>query len=283
MNLFCLLILSLLGCGDKTVEDSVVMTLDDTGSSNVGVPVADCSVELTGVSWGQPAVSDHNPSFEATLDAIDFEALPEQFDISELLGIYRGSIAYALEIAPSQLGGTIDRDDAIATGWLGKVVVASLVTEDLAGIDYMFFRQGLQRYYTCSRGFPMTIDGFEATYGEIAAEYTDVDSAAKCATRRLRINPAAGVYVAESLWDGEVRETEILLDGHRSDGQLDFIVYGADGVLTDRSQFPTLGGGEHLVTSAPYTCMTCHLNSSADADTWGYDTLFPTGTGPCAE
>ena len=80
MNLFCLLILSLLGCGDKTVEDSVVMTLDDTGSSNVVVPVADCSVELTGVSWGEPAVSDHNPSFEATLDAIDFEALPEQFD-----------------------------------------------------------------------------------------------------------------------------------------------------------------------------------------------------------
>ena len=73
------------------------------------------------------------------------------------------------------------------------------------------------------------------------------------------------------------------MDSNRADGQLDFAVYGADGMLTDRSQFPTLGGGEHIVTGAPYVCMTCHLNSSADEDTWGYDRLYPTGTGPCAE
>lgn len=283
MNPLCLLIVLFLGCAEKRVEGTVVAPPHDTGPSTVVVPVADCAVELMGISWGLPAVSDHNPIFEATLAAIDFEALPEQFDISELLGIYRGGIAYALEIEPSQLGGTIDRDEALEVGWMGKVVIASLMTDELAGIDYLFFRQGLQRYYTCSRGFPMTIDGFQAVYGELSAEYTDIDSAAKCATRRLRLNPEAGVYVAESLWEGEVRETEILLDGNRLDGQLDFVVYGADGVLTDRSQFPTLGGGDHLVTSAPYTCMTCHLNSSADTDTWGYDTLFPTETGPCAE
>ena len=55
----------------------------------------------------------------------------------------------------------------------------------------------------------------------------------------------------------------------------------ADGVLTDRSQFPTIGDGSHLVTSAPYTCMTCHMNPDAAPGTWGYDVLLPT-TGPCA-
>ena len=38
--------------------------------------------------------------------------------------------------------------------------------------------------------------------------------------------------------------------------QLFRLVYGEGGVLTDRSQFPTIGNGEHLVTSSPYTCMT---------------------------
>jgi hypothetical protein len=87
--------------------------------------------------------------------------------------------------------------------------------------------------------------------------------------------------VAESLWEGEVRETEILLTDNRSDGQIDFLVYGSDGVLTDRSQFPTIDGGTHLVTSSPYTCMTCHMNPSATDDTWAYDVLIPI-TGPCA-
>ena len=252
-----------------------------TDSQDSGEGIDACETLLAGVPWGE--ISDFDPTFEASLNAIDFDSLPESFDISELLAIYRGGIAYALEISPAELGDTINKDEALAVGHLGRVVVAALSTDDELGIDYAIYRNGIQRYYTCSRGFPGTLDGFEATFGSIPEDYTDIDSAAKCGTRRLRLSPDQGFYVAESIWDGEVRETEILMDNNRADGQLDFAVYGADGMLTDRSQFPTLGGGDHIVTGAPYVCMTCHLNSSADEDTWGYDRLFPTGTGPCAE
>lgn len=255
----------------------------DSGGEPGSAVLVDCDASLTGVPWGEPSVSDHNPELEEILDSIDFGEMPETIDISGLLAIYRGGIAYALEISPADLGDTLNRDAVLASGHMGRVVLASLNTEAEAGIDYTLFRQGLQRYYTCSRAFPMTLEGFGVEFGEIPSAYSDIASAAKCGTRRLRINAEAGVYVAESIWEGAVRETEILLDNNRADGQLDFAVYGADGVLTDRSQFPTLGGGPHLIVSAPYACMTCHLNSSADPDTWGYDTLYPTGTGPCAE
>jgi hypothetical protein len=267
------LLFSLSGCAKDPSNPGV---LEDSGQD----PDL-CDTLLSGVPWGE--ISDFDPTFEASLNAIDFDALPQSFDISGLLPIFRGGVAYALEIPPAELGDTINRDEALATGHLGRVVVAALSTDDDLGIDYAIFRNGIQRYYTCSRGFPGTLDGFEAAFGAIPEDYTDVYSAAKCATRRLRINPEQGFYVAESLVEGDVRETEILMDSNRADGQLDFAVYGADGMLTDRSQFPTLGGGDHIVTGAPYVCMTCHLNSSADEDTWGYDRLYPTGTGPCAE
>ncbi len=169
----------------------------------------------------------------------------------------------------------------LASGPMGRVVLVSLLNQTPGLMDFTLFRQGLQRYYTCSRAFPMTLEGFETLYGAIPEEYTEVDSAAKCAPRRLRLSPETGVYVAESMWEDQVRETEILLAGKRTDGQLDFLVYGADGVLTDRSQFPVIGGGQHLVTSSPYTCMSCHMNPEASEHIWGYDTLVPT-TGPCA-
>ena len=274
------------GACDTKSSDGPPLSPADSGQSldsggDRSVVLVDCDASLTGVPWGDPPVSDHNPEIEAILDAIDFGEMPETIDISALLAIYRGGIAYALEIAPAELGDTLNRDAVLASGHMGRVVLASLYTETAAGIDYTLFRQGLERYYTCSRAFPMTLEGFGVEFGGIPSTYSDIASAAKCGTRRF--NADAGVYIAESIWEGAVRETEILIDNNRADGQLDFAVYGADGILTDRSQFPTLGGGPHLVASAPYVCMTCHLNSSADLDTWGYDTLYPTGTGPCAE
>jgi len=127
------------------------------------------------------------------------------------------------------------------------------------------------------------MEGFQALYWDWTdSEPTKIaDSAAKCGDRWLYINVEEGIYVAESRTDGPVRETEILLSHGRSDGNLTFLVYDESGELTDRSQFPTVAGEEHVVAGSPYVCMTCHLNSSASEDTWGYDTLMPT-TGPCA-
>jgi hypothetical protein len=269
-------------CGMGCAQDSTDEKPASVDSGGPSVERAQCDVPFSGVDWGVPAVADHNPGIDAILDAVDYDSIDAELDISSLAAFYRGGIAFALEIEPGALGDTLLKDDVLEQGHMGRVVLASLATDDETGMDYMVFRQGLQRYYTCSRGFPLSLEGFERIYGVIPSEYTDVDSVAKCATRRLRLAPSIGIYVAESLWEGEVRETEILLTDNRTDGQLDFLVYGADGILTDRSQFPTLGGGPHLVTSAPYTCMTCHLNSSASETAWGYDLLVPT-TGPCPE
>ena len=195
-------------------------------------------------------------------------------------------MAYALEVPPDELGETIDRDEAAASGPLGQVVLGALLLGqgDPTGIDFSFFRRGFQRYYTCSRSFPTSLDGFiDAILDYETLEEQVVDSAPKCGPRRLLPSPAAGVFVAESIIDGEVRETEILLSNRRSDGQLDFAVYNSDGSLDDRSLFPTLTPDLHVVASAPYTCMTCHVDTESSETTWGFNVLMPTGTGACAD
>ena len=80
--------------------------------------------------------------------------------------------------------------------------------------------------------------------------------------------------VAETLHDGGVRETEVLFRDLRGDGQLDFAVYTADGALTDRSTFATANGGR-VTAAAPYTCMSCHVDTTG----FTFSTLAPTGTG----
>ena len=107
----------------------------------------------------------------------------------------------------------------------------------------------------------------------------EVDSIPKCERRNLYVADDLGIYVAQIEHDGQVQETEILLTGHRPDGMLDFVVYGPDGVLTDRSPFPTLGNGPTVVATAPFTCMTCHVDYSGSVPT--YDLLVPE-TGACA-
>jgi len=253
---------------------------DDTSE----IPVANCDVPLDGVDWGSSPVSDAEPGIEDVIAAFDPASLPEAIDIAfpDFSAMYRGQIAYALEIPLDELGDTLDRDAAYASGPMGAVVLASLtVGEDGTEMDFALYRQGLLRYYTCSKEYPLTLDGFEATFGSVPEDYTDVTSMAKCGTRRLRTDHERGLYVAQTFIDGEVREHEILMQSTREDGQLDFVVYDADGLLTDRSQFPTISGGNHIVTAAPYVCMSCHFNATAHESSWGYDILLPS-SGPCA-
>ncbi len=251
--------------------------------SAVNVEVARCEEPLGGLPWTNMVV-ESTPGFEADLASVDVSDLPEEVDISAMNGLFRGLIAYALDVAPEQLGGTLRTADLLAGGPLGRSVAASLAlgAGSPVGIDFPFLRRGLHRYYHCGRGFPRTLDGFrEAVFDFRPVESDDVDSLAKCGTRRLTTNDAEGVYVAETIIDGEVRETEILLRGGRQDGNLDFLIYNAEGQLSDRSEFPTIGMGPHVLAASPYVCMTCHLNRERAPDTFGYDLLFP-DVGPCA-
>ena len=61
------------------------------------------------------------------------------------------------------------------------------------------------------------------------------------------------------------------MTGRRSDGALDFAVYGSDGKLTNRSPFPVTPGRDDNVKPAPFHCMTCHREEYVETNTYSYD------------
>ena len=245
--------------------------------------IQDCTTAVGGADWDDNGPFESIGGVEDDLAALDLASLPDSIDISEMLALYRGYIAYALDIPPADLGDSLEREDLLAKGDLGRGVAGALLQGDaVTGIDFIFFRRAFHRYYTCSRGFPATLADFVLAYGEYSEwELTDVDSLAKCGTRRLRRDHEAGVYVAETIVGTEVRETEILLGDRREDGAFDFLVYDTDGQLSDRSRFPTLSNGPSLVAAAPYVCTSCHVDAEATPTTWGFAVQTP-AVGPCA-
>ena len=278
---FCFILLTFsFACQtNKDVKPETDSAQDDSSPAEL----SDCETLLPALPWGQGAPIESLEGIEDELAALDLSQMSYPVDISDLIPLYRGYVAYALEISPTEIGDSISLEQAEAAGELGQVVLGSLLLgeDTLLGIDFDFFRRGFYRYYTCSRAFPKTLDAFEEVYGSYDSSNGNiVDSIAKCGDRNLIIFPDSGVYIAESVTEGPVRETEILLQGYRNDGQLEFLVYDEEGMLTTRSQFPTLNNGQHLVTSSPYACMTCHLNTTSSSLAWGFDLLMPT-TGPC--
>lgn len=268
-----LVLLGLAGC-DPVKEDTHTESI---------TRVEDCTSAVGGADWDENQPYESVPGIEAELAALDLSSLPAQVDISSILALYRGYIAYALEIDASELGDTLPRDETLAKGELGAVVLGSLLLGDeLLGIDFPFFRRGFHRYYTCSRSFLATLDDFLAVYGDYESwNYVDVDSVAKCDIRRLRSDTDQQVWVAETLVDDEVRETEVLLGGQRDDSAFDFLVYDQEGQLSDRSRFPTLNNGPAVVAAAPYVCTTCHVDTESVESTWAFTIQRPT-VGPCA-
>jgi hypothetical protein len=257
---------------------------DQTDSNPVvEVEFADCTMEFPDQPWSDVKPTESRGGIPAALDKLDFSELADPVDVSNLLPLYLGFVAFALEIAPEDIDGTLSHEEILAAGDLGRVVLGAFLKgkDDALGLDFSFFRRGLYRYYTCSRGFPLTLDGFKQVYGDYDPEKgVVVDSIAKCGDRNLIPNEGAGVYVAETIVDGPVRETEILLNGFRADGNLDFLVYDSDGQLVTRTQFPTISQGPMVVTSSPYACMSCHINSDRTEHAVGLDIVRPT-VGPC--
>jgi hypothetical protein len=273
-SLFSMLILS--ACGTKSESH-------DTHEGGIDVALSSCDTPLPAMDWGGVGPIESVEGIEDEMAALDLSDLPDPVDVSGVLPLYLGFVAYALEIAPETIGTSITHAQAEAAGDLGRIVLGSLLLgqDSETGIDFDYFRRGFYRYYTCSRAFPLTLEGFQQVYGEYDSESgTVIDSVAKCGDRNLILNGAAGVYVAESITEGPVRETEILLQGYRDDGQLEFVVYNADGMLATRTLFPTINEGPHIVTSAPYACMSCHFNADSSESAWGFDTIVPSA-GPC--
>jgi hypothetical protein len=239
---------------------------DDTGSDDV--PRASCDVAVGGVPLSQN-VLEAEDGYDEALEARDTSGLPATLDLSGLDVTDRALIAYALEMPLTDLDAGLVTSDARARGSLGLAVLASFTD---GAFDLDFFRRGLHRFYACDRRLPLTLDGFETVYGAVRTlPSLDIAlSVPKQGPRRIREDPSRHIYVAESLENGQVRETEIVMGGHRADGALDFLVYDAVGQLNDRSTFATVLGGT-TVSASPYACLSCHIDHARQT----YDVIAP--------
>jgi hypothetical protein len=234
-------------------------------------PSVACGAALPG-----PALSsvESESGYAAAVAALDLATVPDPYDFSGEIGLTRGLINYMLR-RPS--GTTFTRAEAEAAGESGRAILAAIAITPNHTVDLVFLRRGLYYAYNCTTPLPATIDQLVERYGDFTTWPTiDQDCAPpKDSPRRIMTNYDQGVFVAETWIDGTtLRETEVVFTNLRGDGNLDFGVYTADGLLSDRSTFATTGGSE-IVGAAPYTCMTCHV----DRDTWTFSILQPTGTG----
>jgi hypothetical protein len=202
--------------------------------------------------------------YDDALSALDFSALPEALDTTQLPDTTRAFIAYMLEVPPGELPGSLDRDPLIAKDPMGPAILGAYVKGLVTGSglpDFNFLRLGLHRFYQCARAFPLTLKGFRSAIYEITAlpSYPVQSTAKPGIVRLVRIDVNIPLYVAESVVDGELRETEIVIGNNREDNALDFLVYDHEGRLTDRSEFPSANGAQAVLPS-PSTCMSCHVN-----------------------
>jgi hypothetical protein len=270
--------------GDESTETTAAAQREP-GSGGIEVPRLDCENRLSDLPWEEPVPVEAIDGIEVELDEMNFAAMPESFDTSGMLPFFTGYLAYALELPVDEVTPVLTRDVALSRGKLGEVVYGAIWLgrqegDGGLGLDVQFFRRGFFRYYACSREFPLTLEGFRTAYWDYPGEGDLVEeSAAKCGPRNLIIDHSLGIYVAQTIVDDHVRETEILMKSEREDGQLDFLVYDTAGKLSDRSVFPTLSMDE-ITSAAPYVCMSCHIETG-DGNPSRFELLLPTETGAC--
>jgi len=241
--------------------------------SGLAMPVA-CGSELPGTPMRSGLV-EGVAGYADELEAVDLSSVPDPYDYSAESAFGKMVINWMLE---RRSGTEVSHADALAKGGLGRAVLAAAAKGKDGEVDFGFLRRGLHYFYPCSRPVPKDLATLKARYGDyLGWEETKVDCARpKNGPRLLWANEADGVFVAETVADGGARETEVLFTNLRSDGQLDFAVYTHDGELSDRSTFAAGAGGANEVTSAaPYTCLTCHV----DTEGAGFAVRQPTGTG----
>lgn len=243
----------------------------DQGVSDELVPPVACGSALPGPPL-KPDVAEAQPGYAAELLALDLARLPDPID-------YAGESKLAIAVVNYMLGrsaGTrVSLAEARAQGGLGQAVLGAFAKGSAGRLDFAFLRRGLHHFYPCARPLPADLAGLRRRYGDYRSwPSQDIPcSRAKDGPRRLYEAPELGVYVAETLVAGRVRETEVLFTRLRRDGQLDFAAYTAGGELSDRSDFASGGGSSTLAT--PYTCISCHLDTSG----FTISRRVPSGTG----
>jgi hypothetical protein len=240
-----------------------------------GILRASCDDVLAGPALDSSS-TEGTPNFDQDLAALDLQNLPALVDLSGESDFTLSVVAYMLEVDRGAFSGALDRDLLLEDETMGRAVLGAVATADPSGqggVDFRFLRRGLFRYYACQQGHPLTLAGFKMAHGDFHDfPQRVVESNPKGGPRRLIEDPEGGLFVAESLdGEGEIRETEIVLDGWRSDGALAFFVYDGQGQLANTSTFATTSGGE-VHGASPFSCMTCHMDSD---DLFRFNVVFP--------
>lgn len=244
---------------------------DAAGPPGYGPAVA-CGSELPGPPL-KADVTEAQPGYAEELAALELSSVADPFDYSAESKLAITVINYMLGRAQ---GTSIAHREAMERGGLGRAVLGAAAKGTAGRIDLSFLRRGLHYFYPCTRPLPADLPELRRRYGDYRT-WTAQEIACsrpKNGPRRLYENPGLGVYVAEAVVQGSVRETEVIFTSLRTDGQLDFASYTAEGALSDRSTFATSGGGTSTL-AAPYACISCHVDITAGR----ISRLLPTGTG----
>ncbi len=219
-----------------------------------------------GPSTNGPELKAHlteaDPDYAARVQNFDAERLPELYDLERLEALDRWLLEYALD----QRNLTkLNRQTLLERGLMGRAILLALGDNpNPTQVDFAELRRGLYHFYNCDRGHPAHLTDFKLLYGDYTTWPSTVveSSRPKNDPRRLWHNDEDGVYVAETVRDGTVSETEIILANHRHDGALDFITYSPSGRIASRGEFKT--GAEPAVGPSPYTCLSCHYDAAHD-------------------
>lgn len=273
-------------CSDSGIDDPVIeeptpdlatppdlaMAPPDLAGPVMYQPPVECGAVLPGPPI-KPDVTEARPNYAEELAALDLSMVPDPYDYSADTKLAITVINYMLGRSE---GTTISREDAMKRGGMGKAVLAAAAKGAGGKVDFAWLRRGLHYFYPCSRPLPPDLTELRKRYGDYRTwPMQELPCARpKNGPRRLYEDHKLGVYIAETVVNGKVRETEVLLSSLRKDGQIDFAAYTEEGSLTDRSTFAVGGGGE-VTTAAPYTCISCHV----DTTKWSISNRMPTGTG----
>ena len=113
-------LLALSACGKDTK--------DQTDSTAIfEVEFADCTMDFPDQPWSDVKPVESVGGIPSALDKLDFSELADPIDVSGLLPLYLGFVAFALDIAPEDIDGTLSHEEILAAGDLGRVVLGAFL------------------------------------------------------------------------------------------------------------------------------------------------------------
>lgn len=132
--------------------------------------------------------------------------MPDPLDLTSQAAFSRSLASYMLGRRDVT---TVSHADALARGGLRRSVLVAAARGAGGALDVRLLRQGLHYHYLCSRPLPRGLGELVARYGDYKTwpSFDIARSRAKNGPRRIYEDEAAGVYVAETIEGGEIRET----------------------------------------------------------------------------